>query len=267
MSISHETLALMQCPSCAHPDLYIRGARLPELGCPSCDLTYPILDGIPDMVPPTDTPTPGTYRTETWSNLTAGSYDMIAPLMSAGVWNCSPLRFVDSENRALGRANHGVYLKAPIGTGLVLRRVLADYHKVHILGVDRSWNMLRQAQRHLRHSGHTLQLFRVDYSHLPFKPGVIQSAQSFNGVHAFRDRHEALQELKRCLVPGGFMSGSALVRGNEAVADFMLDQLERWGVYPMLRTAELFRQEFSQLGLSHLTHETHGAVMFYCGDT
>ena len=58
-----------------------------------------------------------------------------------------------------------------------------------------------------------------------------------------------------------------LVRGNEPVADFMLDQLERWGVYPMLRTAELFRQEFSQLGLSHLTHETHGAVMFYCGDT
>ena len=215
--------------------------------------------------PTTAPPEPGLYRTETLSNLIAGIYDMTAPAMSLAVWRCSPLRWVDSENRALGRANGGVYLRAPISTGLVLDHTLASYHDVLVLGVDRSWNMLRRAAKRLEHTTHPVQLIRVDYARLPFRPGAIDSMQSFNGMQIFQKRIETLREFARCLKPGGHLSGSTLIRGQEYLADAVLDRYERYGFYPMLRTAEYLLKDFEEAGLGDIHFETHGAVMFFSG--
>lgn len=266
MTIPHRVLELMQCPHCQHPELIIAGTRHPELSCTGCGATYPIIDGIVDMTPPQAAPEPGAYRTDTLFNLIAGIYDPISPVMSAGIWNCSPLRFIDSENRALGRANHGVYLKAPISTGIVLSQVIAPYHDALIIGVDSSWQMLRRSARRFAKSPLPVHLMRVDYQAMPFKPGCIDALQSLNGVHTFNDRLATLAEFKRCLRPGGFLSGTALVRGSEPLVDLFLERFERLGVYPMLRTLELFHKEFQDAQLNGLRHETHGAVMFYCGE-
>lgn len=264
MLTSHQ-LDLLQCPSCSHDTLTLGARRYPSLDCAACSTRYPIVDGIPDMLPPNDSHKPGTYRTETLSNLVAGVYHTAAPLLSLGIWNCSPLRWVDSENRALGRANGGVYLRAPISTGLVLDKIVANYHDVTLIGADRSWNMLRQAAHRLRHITPAPLLLRVDYERMPFKPGVIDSLQSFNGLQTFQDRAATLTEFKRCLKEGGFLSGSALVRGQEVIADATLERLEQSGVYPMLRAPEFLLRDLEQAALGSLHHETHGAVMFYSG--
>lgn len=263
--ITHDILKLMQCPHCQAHDLRLGAGRLPSVQCQSCQTTYPIVEGILDMTPPETTIAPGNYRTETLLNLVAGVYDPISPLMSVGVWNCSPLRFVDSENRALGRANHGVYLKAPIGTGMVLNQVLAPYHDSLIIGVDQSWKMLRRAARKLNGAKQRIQLMRVDYHALPFRPGCVDAIQSLNGIHTFPSRSRVLDEFKRCLKADGFLSGSALIRGNELLVDVFLDRFERYGVYPMLRTFEFYHKEFEDAQLHQLKYETHGAVLFYSG--
>lgn len=266
MILTSKVLDLMQCPHCQHPELIIGSRREPELECTGCGATYPIVDGIPDMTPPQASPDPGGYRTETLFNMIAGVYDPISPLMSAGIWNCSPLRFIDSENRALGRANGGVYLKAPISTGIVLSQAIAPYHDATIIGVDRSWQMLRRSARRFAHSSLPVQLMRVDYNAMPFKAQSVTSLQSINGIHTFPDRIGALMEFKRCLADGGFLSGTALVRGSEPLVDIVLERFERMGVYPMLRTFELFHKEFQDAQLQSIRYETHGAVMFYCGE-
>lgn len=261
--ISQRALALMRCPHCSHPELKIGTERLPTLTCPACEVHYPFVDGILDMVPPSEAPEPGSYRTETLANIVAGVYDTAAPLMSLGLWRCSPLRWVDSENRALGRANGGVYVRAPISTGMVLDSVLADYHDVTIFGFDRSFNMLRQAAKRLSGIDHPVQLMRVDYVNLPLRDGVVDSLQSFNGLQAFQRRVETLTEFRRCLVDDGYLSGSALIRGEESFSDAILDRLERSGIYPMPRTAQFLRNDFANAHLDHIHFETHGAVMFY----
>ena len=63
-------LALLQCPSCEHDELRLRSERLPALGCDACGTTYPILDGVPDLVPKAHTEV-GQYRAKTLSNIIA----------------------------------------------------------------------------------------------------------------------------------------------------------------------------------------------------
>jgi ubiquinone/menaquinone biosynthesis C-methylase UbiE/uncharacterized protein YbaR (Trm112 family) len=210
--IQPRALEVLKCPACGGPELTIGSGRRPDLICQSCGAHYPIVHGIPDLVAPENAPQPGSYRTETLSNVIAGIYNVVAPVMSLAIWQCSPLRYVDHENRALGRARGGVYLEAPIGTGLALAPIVSRDHDALILGVDKSWKMLFKARKRLANLPLPFQLIRADYDNLPFQNGVVRSLQSLNGLHGFTDRAGALDEFHRVLEPKGFFSGSALVR-------------------------------------------------------
>lgn len=261
--MSQSILELLECPSCSHPHLQIGSDRRPALVCEKCQQRYPIVDGIVDMTPPEKTPAPGNYRTETLFNLIAGVYDLVAPMMSLGVWRCSPLRYVDMANQAVGRGNEGVLVAAPIGTGSPLDRVLAPYHDLTLIGVDQSWKMLRKAAKRFEDSEQDVLLIRASFQHMPFRDGAVDSLISFNGLHTFENRPQTLREFGRCLHPDGFMTGSALVRGQEGVADTLLDRYERYGVYPLLRTPEFLARELDEAPFDDVHFATYGAVMFY----
>ncbi len=263
--ISRSVLELLQCPSCADPRLQIGSDRRPALVCAGCEQRFPIVDGIVDMTPPEKMPAPGNYRTETLFNLIAGVYDMVLPLMSLGVWRCSPLRYVDMANQAVGRANGGVLLAAPIGTGSPLDKVLAPYHKLTVIGIDQSWKMLRKAKRRFEDTDHDIHLIRASFQHLPLRDGVVDSVHSLNGIHTFENRLATLRDFSRCMKEDGFLTGSALIRGQEGVADTLLDRYERYGVYPLLRTAEFLARELEEAPFDAVNFATYGAVMFYSG--
>lgn len=264
MHISQEVLAIMCCPQCRRGELRLGAGRFARLRCEVCHTEYPFVEGIPDLIPPSLQPEPGSYRTDTFHSLIADVYDLMAAPMSVAVWRCSPLKYVDAENRALGRANGGVFVRSPVSTGLGLGSLLADYHDITMIGVDRSWEMLQRAQRRLADAPRPVHLIRADYRALPFRTGSVRAIQSYNGLQSFDDRIATLQEFLRCLEPeAGFLSGSALIRGQKDMADVFLNRLERWGVYPMLRSAEFLLKELETVLGNRLQYETHGAVMFY----
>ena len=264
--IQPEVLDKLCCPSCADTPVTLGSGRRPDLVCQDCGHHYPIVEGIPDMVAPDRQPHPASYRTETLANVIAGVYDFVAPLMSMAIWRCSPLRYIDHENRALGRARSGVYLEAPVGTGLALAPVVTDDHDAIIIGVDKSWNMLLKAQKRFENLPVDVQLIRADCDHLPLKSGAVRSLQSLNGLHGFSDRAATLREFYRCLEDDGFFSGSALVRAQTDVADAFLERYERYGIYPMLRSPEFLLQEMRSSDFEQVHFETYGAVMFFSGE-
>jgi ubiquinone/menaquinone biosynthesis C-methylase UbiE len=219
------------------------------------------------MIAPDDAARPGAYRTESLGELIGGVYDVIAPMMSLAVWHCSPLRYVDVQHRAVGRANPGgILLEAPIGTGVVLDRVLAEYHDVTVIGVDSSWKMLRKARKRFADQRDRVHLVRARPDNLPLADDVVQSIQSLNGPHAFNDRAAVWSEFRRVATSGAYISGSALIRGQELIADAVLDRYERWGILPMLRTGEFLVKEMHGAGFDQVHFETHGAVLFYQAD-
>lgn len=263
--MNSEILERLRCTTCLQGELVIGGGRRPSLRCAECDATYPVVDQIPDLIPPHLAARPGEYRADTLNELVAGVYDVAAPVLAAAIWRCSPLRWIDAEHRAIGRANPGgVYLRAPMGTGIVLDQVLNRYHDVTIIGVDSSWKMLRRARARF---GDRVHLVRALTNRLPIRDGIVDSVQSINGLHASTERAAALQELQRVAKPGAYVAGTALVRGQEFVADVLLDRYERWGVLPMLRTAEFLVEEMRANGLDSVRFETRGAVLFYSAHT
>ncbi len=263
--IRRQILEKLCCPTCRGPELTLGSGRRPDLICSDCSTRYPIIDGIPDLVAPEESVDPGSYRTETLENVIAGVYDFVAPVLSMAIWRCSPIRYVDHENRALGRAQGGVYVEAPIGTGVALAPVVAKHHDALIFGFDKSWNMLRKAQKRLRNIPADHQLIRADYHNLPLKDGVVRSLQSLNGLHGFMNRTAVLSEFHRCLETGGFFSGSTLVRSQADVADAFVERYERYGIYPMLRSPEYLLQQVRSTFFEDVHFETHGAVMFFHG--
>lgn len=259
--ISRQLIERLACTACGSAGLTLGSGRRPELLCPTCEHVFPIVDDIVDMTPP-HAPKPGDYRTDTVPDVVGGMVDLAAPLMSAAVWHCSPIRYVDVEHRALGRANPGVFLEAPIGTGIVLDRVLSDYHDVCVIGVDSSWKMLRKAAK--RFAGDSrVHLVRGRLDALPLRDDCIDSMHSLNGLNGVTEREQTLSEFRRVVRNDGFVSGTALIRGQELLADVVLDRYERWGVLPMLRTPEFLVAQMKACGLDNVRFETHGAVLFY----
>lgn len=264
--ISRQFLELLACPVCEGHKLNLGTGRRPGLVCESCQAHYPIVDGIVDMMPPNRAIQPGQYRTETLFDLISGVYDVVAPAMSVGIWHCSPLRYVDQENRAVGRANGGVLLKAPIATGIVIDKVLAPYHDVAILGVDSSWKMLRKAKKRLEGHGHPFLLLRADMTRLPLRDQCVDGVQSVNGLHTFVERQKVVAEWLRVARVGATISGSSLIRGQEGTADAALDRFEQYGVYPLLRSGRFLVEELRSSGVDDVHHETYGAVLFFSGE-
>lgn len=260
--IGRDLIERLQCTSCGGTQLGVGAARRPAIQCHDCSTSFPIVDGIVDMVSPHSAGRPGEYRTDTVPDVVGGMVDLAAPVMSLAVWHCSPLRYVDVAHRAVGRANPGVLLEAPIGTGIVLDRVLAEYHDVTIIGIDSSWKMLRKAARRFRDSPR-VHLVRARLEDLPLRAGCVDSVQSLNGIHGVTDREQVLAEFMRVGRADAYVSGTALIRGQELVADVVLDRYERWGMLPMLRTAEYLITQMKACGLRDVRFETHGAVLFY----
>jgi len=58
--MNRQMMEILACPNCRHHPLELKVAKEDsrnevtegELACPKCGAIYPIIDGIPDMIPP-----------------------------------------------------------------------------------------------------------------------------------------------------------------------------------------------------------------------
>lgn len=264
---AHEILDILLCPSCGHEELKLGSKRRPTIDCPGCGTIYPIIRGIPDMVPRLRGKPLKWYRIETLYNRIARFYDYSAVIMSFLVWKCEPLRYVDASHHSMGNTGKGMHLEVPIGTGLVPAHTYSkDYMNFPIIGVDISWKMLRRAQKRFRKKGIDKAVFiRAEPEHLPFKKEIFSTVQSINGIHGFIERELGFSELLRVTADEGLLSGTTLFRGEGLFAEKVLDLYERWGIFPMLRGKAFASAELEQLGLKEFQYQTHGAVMFFSG--
>lgn len=261
--IRPEFLAILDCPVCRGADhtLNVVGRQKPSLVC-DCGATFPIEDGIPDMIPDQSGEPSKNYQTETLDNVLAGTYDLLMPLMSATAWRCDPLRFVDWANMLLGRAQGGFHLSLPISTANIVRHSWGPHLDLQVVAVDSSWQMLRKAKKRLHKAKIDALLIRADVEHLPFKDGVFGSVLSTNGLHTFDNRTGGLAELYRVVSEGGTLGGSTLIRDQGRFAEWVLDRYEHYGLSPMLRGKAFVCSELAELG-GKVSYESYGAVLFF----
>ncbi len=189
------------------------------------EVTYPVIDGIVDFCPQTQDRVSNAY------DKVAARYDpgITASTLGARVlgwiiWgHASDRDPMEKVLSLLPDRFDGVLLDVPVGTGVFTASVYHRYPSATILGVDCSMNMLRKARARFREQGvPNVHLLKADAAHLPVRDAAVDLMLSMNGWHAFADKHAAIGEMKRVLLPGGKLIACGYVKGARRRSDWFV---------------------------------------------
>jgi len=164
------------------------------LRCPTCAAVYPVVEGIADMLPPSDPFTRA--EIEQWDTQ-APRYEVRRErdlVYEAGI---------AAVAREVRCPAGGRILEVGCGTGMNLR----SYHRPEwkIAGLDLSMESLRRAARSVP-AGHNIDFIRGSATGLPFASGAFDAVVCANTLqHIPTDalRRRAFSELARVVRPGG----------------------------------------------------------------
>jgi SAM-dependent methyltransferase len=211
------------------------------------------------------------WRSSAFDRLGASVYDFVVERESLArplgrlVWGADARRMYESM-AAIGEVPDGSsILDVPCGGGVAFR-ALRPEQRVRYVAVDISPGMLRRARRVAERRGlRQIETVEADVEALPFDSGGFDLSVCFNSVHCFDDPETALQEIARCMRPGGRLVGDAAVRGAGARYDRLIDLYRRRGVFGPGGTAEDLRRWLEKAGLRQVGVERSGAVAYFEG--
>lgn len=102
-------------------------------------------------------------------------------------------------------------LDVPCGGGVAFRALRPDQDIRYIAG-DLSEKMLSRAKRRARtRSLNQIELLTADMTALPFPDGQADLFLSYSGLHMINDPEQAINEIARCLKPGGQLIGTTFL--------------------------------------------------------
>jgi ubiquinone/menaquinone biosynthesis C-methylase UbiE len=189
----------------------------------------------------------GTYlgpRVVAWTyDLVAGRYDGIKQFKprDESWFVAGPLL------QGLAGIERPLVLDVATGTGRLPLALFRDHFRGHVVGLDLSLGMLRQARARLADYGQRVSLVWQDASHLPFDDGTFDAVASLESLEFMSRPRGVLAEMVRVLAPGGvlmltnrvghearLLPGRAIPRPafKQVLADYGLHQVEvhRWQV-------------------------------------
>jgi len=208
MVMQKEIADAMACPRCRG----IVRFDAEKILCPACGLLFPIVEGVPMMVPD---------ATEDKSSLTAERFGY--------EWQKFAENYNEYEDQFLDWIapvtpdffKDKVVLDAGCGKGK--HSVIAESFGARaIAAIDYGLGSIESARRYIRqYAKHPekIQLIRADIRRLPFKPETFDYVYSIGVLHHLPDPKEGFLKLASLVKPGGSMSvwvygyeGNALVR-------------------------------------------------------
>jgi SAM-dependent methyltransferase len=188
-------LELLRCP------LHHAGALAPVgsgtgLECRSCGAVYPVTDGIPVLLAPSNYP--GVFREEE-----ARQWDEQAAIYDEKrVDDLIYLAIVEAAVRSLAPRDGDVVLDAACGTGLTLQAYGGRCRRA--VGLDLSLESLRRARAKL--AGRPVAFVQGDLAALPLAPAAFDRVLCANALQSMPDdglRRHCAAELARVARPGG----------------------------------------------------------------
>jgi ubiquinone/menaquinone biosynthesis C-methylase UbiE len=129
------------------------------------------------------------------------------------VWGIdAPLLYESIESTIPNVPDGATILDVPCGGGVAFRGLRPDQDVRYIAG-DLSEKMLARASERARAASlEQVELVTADMLALPFPSGTADLFVSYSGLHMVKDQEHAVQEIARCLKPGGELVGTTFLR-------------------------------------------------------
>jgi ubiquinone/menaquinone biosynthesis C-methylase UbiE len=167
------------------------------LVCESCGETYPIVDGIPQLV--------GTKSAINTSEVETQDYvtDFYENLRYKLPWARAYHEHTLREMLALADVT-GRVLDNGCGNGMFLERLVQDSRPgTQLIGTDISMGMLEHAKRRLTECGSAISVTQADACRLPFADDSFDLVFARGLLHHLPDPAAGAREMARVLRPGG----------------------------------------------------------------
>jgi len=129
-------------------------------------------------------------------------------LIGRGLWGIDPSVLYESMG-PIGQAGGGAtIIDVPCGGGVAFR-ALAPGQDVRYLAADISSKMLERAERRATsRSLRQVEFVIADMTDLPFADNQADLFLSYSGLHMIDEPKAAIEEMARCLKPGGQLLGA-----------------------------------------------------------
>jgi SAM-dependent methyltransferase len=193
----------IRCPACKGDFLkVVAGVAL----CPACGAEYPLVQGVPDLVPEL------TFK-KTIAQRTMETPAVVKMYESRFWRRAAVLGFFlgipfDRELalifEAAGLAEDGTLLDIACGPGIYTRPFARRLVRGRVAGLDLSKPMLGHAVELARRDGLSNTVFvRASAQDLPFPDSSFSAVNCCGALHLFPDPAKAVREAARVLAPGG----------------------------------------------------------------
>jgi ubiquinone/menaquinone biosynthesis C-methylase UbiE len=132
-------------------------------------------------------------------------------LIGRAVWGIDASVLYASMEPIRRLADGARIIDVPCGGGVAFR-ALRPGQDVHYVAGDLSEKMLSRARRRARVRSLTqIELLTADMTALPFPDDQTDLFLSYSGLHMLNDPEQAINEIARCLKPGGQLIGTTFL--------------------------------------------------------
>ncbi len=233
-----EALAYLRCPACTDMRLELDaehqrdadGAiREGALYCMGCKARYPIRDGIVDMLRRAALSI-APAQIVNYLPPTAWAYDRTWRPHALSLMTGEPFRYqreLPLIVELLAPQRGGLYVDIACSNGLYARAIAQALGERpgHVIGIDHSLPMLRQARRFAQQRGLRISYVRAQAQRLPFAAEQASGVAMGGSLNEIGDQLGSLHEAQRVLAPAGRFAMMNLVQ-----ADHMAGRALQWAL-------------------------------------
>lgn len=168
------------------------------------------------------------------------------------VWGIDASSLYASMDRISQATRGATIIDVPCGGGVAFRALSPD-QDVRYVAADLSPEMLRRAERRARARSLTqVEFVTADMTALPFANGEADLFLSYSGLHMVDDPKLAIEEISRCLKPGGELIGTSFFSDGSRRARKLFALGGRSG-HPLPPSREDVRSWLASAGLTNAT--------------
>lgn len=177
-----KTEYLLYCPKCKNPLL----ATISKYSCQDCHRTYPIIDGIPQLL----------LGDTAKDSFDAHAFEFLFQMEQKHFWHVGRREIILDAIRSIPKSVDSKILEIGCGNGSVL--IFLKKNGLNIEGGD----IFLEGLRYCRQRAGDVPLYQIDITALPFK-GEFNIIGLFDILEHIDDDEKALREVNHALKTGG----------------------------------------------------------------
>lgn len=269
-----EALSALRCPTCRRgltPDIRETDGGgdiiTAGLACAGCTRTYPVREGIADFLGVPRPATPAQFVNELPA--TAWAYERLWRPFALTLLSQTPFpyrRELPLIAELMQPDRGGLFLDVACSNGLYARALTRAMRHApgHVVGIDHSLVMLRDARQRARLAGLRISYVRAEAQALPIASGHAAGVVIGGSLNEIGDLDECLHETRRVLASDGRFVAMTLVQAKTWLGRIVQRALAPGGI--QFWPAQTLCTVFAQHGLPTARTERTGIVLFTQSD-